>query len=125
MRSEIGDLDQSALPNSVHASGGQSVSDIVARFQTTAAASHLQANGGTSDMDVASAARAHLTQAPGIQRTALRDFSAVERAELIGEGRDTAARNLTDLDIKDTHYAALAEALAHEQTLAESELLFD
>lgn len=99
-----------------------SVSDIVARFQATAAAASLQTTGGgASDMDIAEAARAHLA-GRGIQRTALKDFGPTERHALITEGTGARARNYGDLQIEGTHYAALEEALAHEHTLDATDL---
>jgi 8-oxo-dGTP pyrophosphatase MutT (NUDIX family)/GNAT superfamily N-acetyltransferase len=93
------------------------VSDTVARFQQTAAAQALQGAGTPrgDDMDIAAAARQHLGR-----KTALKDFSAIERLELISEGRGARARNFPDLDITNTHYADLAAAIAQEQSLDEA-----
>lgn len=54
-------------------------------------------------------------QVLGVAKRALKDFSPSERRELINEGDDgTRARNLGDLQIQGTHYAALEEQLASE-----------
>jgi 8-oxo-dGTP pyrophosphatase MutT (NUDIX family) len=98
-----------------------SAADIVARFQATAAAQALQTTtDGGSTMDIAAAAREHLA-ARGIQRTALKDFSAQEQAALISEGQGQRARNFGDLKIEGTHYEAIAEAMAKEQSLTDAE----
>jgi 8-oxo-dGTP pyrophosphatase MutT (NUDIX family) len=99
-------------------SAGDSVADIVARFQATAGAKALQ--GGTpkeDQMDIASAARAHLAQAVGAgqQKTALKTFSPAEQNALIAEGADVTARNLPDLQIDGTHYSALEAALREQE----------
>jgi 8-oxo-dGTP pyrophosphatase MutT (NUDIX family)/GNAT superfamily N-acetyltransferase len=101
---------ESVNPNSVHASRGPgapggSVDDIVARFQATAGAKALGTTSA-SDTDIAGAARAHLS------KTALH-FTPSEQHELISEGaaEKVRARNFGDLSLKDTHYAALQEAL--------------
>lgn len=111
---EIPGVDGSMTPNSFHASGG--VSDIVAKFQATAAASSLMNGAGKGDpnsggdmsFDIAAAARAHLA-GTGTQKTALKDFGFAEQQALINEGaRDKVrARNLDDLQIDGTHYAHL------------------
>jgi hypothetical protein len=81
------------------------VDDIVARFQATAGAKALGTTSA-SDTDIAGAARAHLS------KTALH-FTPSEQHELISEGaaEKVRARNFGDLSLKDTHYAALQEAL--------------
>jgi hypothetical protein len=51
----------------------------------------------------------------GMRKRALKDFTPSERRALIDEGDDgTQARNLGDLQIQGTHYAALEEELAAE-----------
>jgi 8-oxo-dGTP pyrophosphatase MutT (NUDIX family) len=127
MRSEISP-SESVNPNSVHAS--RSVEDIVAEFQRTAGAASLMASGGgqgvtgstqnPTDQDIAAAARAHL------QKAALKDFSFSEQQELIGEGAHdgTRARNLGDLQIEGTHYAALEDALADHAQMTDTDALF-
>jgi 8-oxo-dGTP pyrophosphatase MutT (NUDIX family) len=82
------------------------VADIVANFQATAAASLLQSAGGAprgsdgiSDGDIALAAK-----------TALKQFTPGEQAELISEGGSSVrARNFGDLRIEGTHYEDIPE----------------
>lgn len=120
MQPEINPLEM-LTPNQVHAS----VDDIVAAFQATAGARSLVApsqrsrKGEPSDADIASAAAAHLA------KTALKDFNALEQAELIGEGgSSTRARNFGDLKIEGTHYEALDEALADQEKISDTEVIF-
>jgi 8-oxo-dGTP pyrophosphatase MutT (NUDIX family)/GNAT superfamily N-acetyltransferase/general stress protein YciG len=96
----------------------------VAAFHASAGAQALQGTERTTNVDIADAARQHLA-GNGIQRTALRAFTPQEQHELINEGRGQQARNFGDLKIEGTHYEALTEALAKEQSLADPEDLFD
>jgi 8-oxo-dGTP pyrophosphatase MutT (NUDIX family) len=118
---------ESLSPSDGRTASTGGVSEIVERFQATAAAQALQSTGGPQAMDIASAARDHLAKAGGggIQRTALKDFTSAEQMELIGEGRGATARNFADLKIQGTHYEALSEAMAHEQSLVDPDELFD
>lgn len=75
--------------------------DIVAQFQRSAAAQAVMSNsGGQSNDDLAGAASAFL------QRTAGRNFSMAEQAELMNERHPLGARNLDSLDLSGTHYEA-------------------
>lgn len=102
------------------------VAGIVERFQATAAAQALATGAdprrGDDQMDIASAAREHLAKSGGIQRTALKDFSATERHALITEGQGQTARNFPDLKIEGTHYEAIEAALSRETTLDPDDL---
>jgi 8-oxo-dGTP pyrophosphatase MutT (NUDIX family) len=120
--------DAELTPNTTLASAG-STSDIVARFQATAAASALGGgkDGGShhaaqqaNNKEIARAAQEFLT------KRALKDFNFAEQQELINEGaRDkTMARNSDVLDIEGTHYNALEAALAAEEALEDSAELF-
>lgn len=104
---------------------------IVAEFQRTAGAQALASNSprkGDDQMDIAAAARAYLDQGAGAgtQRTALKDFSPEERAELINEGaQGVTARNLQELQIEGTHYSALEATLCeHEKNGEDAADLF-
>lgn len=68
-------------------------------------------------MNIADAAKAHLA------KTALKDFTPAEQAQIIEEGsaEGVVARNLDDLDLADTHYAALEEALQAVEQGADDE----
>jgi hypothetical protein len=80
--------------------------EVVAAFQMTAGAGAIMAQGpGGGESDVAAAAREHLA------KSASREFSAAEQAELINEGvrEGVRARNLDRLDITGTHYAHLGD----------------
>ena len=61
---------------------------------------------GTSSPDVAAKAKEFLA------KSALKNFSPAERAQIIDEGLDVQAANLDRLDIRGTHYEALDAALA-------------
>ena len=61
-------------------------------------------NSSHNDSDIAKAARQHL-------KTALKEFSAAEQAELINEGEDVLASNLDKLQIEGTHYESLENQL--------------
>lgn len=75
--------------------------DIVAQFQRSAAAENIMSSGGgQSNDDLASAASDFL------QRTAGRNFSMAEQAELMNERHPLGARNLDQLDLGGTHYEA-------------------
>lgn len=134
MEPEIDPLE-SMQPNQVHASAtppsNATVEQTIAWFQASAAGRKLAADSGSrsgspgstqnpTDGDIAAAARAVLA------KTALKDFNAVERAELIGEGAHdgTRARNLDALDIEGTHYAALQEKLDEHDLMTDTEALF-
>jgi 8-oxo-dGTP pyrophosphatase MutT (NUDIX family) len=92
-----------------------SLHEIVAAFQASAGARALDAptaaqrqaasGGGASEPgggDIAEAARQHLA------RTAMKDFSPIERRALISEGEGgPRARNFGDLQIEGTHYAEI------------------
>jgi hypothetical protein len=88
-----------------------SVENIVAQFQQKAA--HLNPGSGAAQdsNDIAEAARAFLS------KEAVRDFSPLERQELIGEGKDVRARNLDRLDIQGTHYALMDDDIDDETWL--------
>lgn len=62
--------------------------------------------GGPEEKDIAAAAKAYLA------KTALKDFTPAERAQIIDEGLDVQAANLDRLDIAGTHYVALEQTLA-------------
>lgn len=100
-------------PNMYHASAteGEQVTDIIARFQRTAAGQELAQAVSGGDAEIAAAAQAHL------EKTAAAKFDFAEQQELIGEGAADGrrARNLGDLKIEGTHYALLDEALAQQQ----------
>jgi 8-oxo-dGTP pyrophosphatase MutT (NUDIX family) len=117
MQQGVADLDSEGTPNSVHAS----VSDIVARFQATAAGKQLngEKTGKGDSVDIAAAAREYLQS--GMKKSALKDFSFQEQQELIGEGAadNSRARNLDDLRIRGTHYEALDAALSNQASLAD------
>lgn len=74
-------------------------SDLVAAFQKNAGwiMSGETPGGAQGDGDIAGAAQAFL-------RTAGRNYSFAEQQELIDEGRQGAASNLKDLDLRGTHY---------------------
>lgn len=76
--------------------------DIVAQFQRSAAAENIMSekSGGQSGDDIAGNASAFL------QRTAGRNFSMAEQAELMNERHPLGARNLDQLDLGGTHYEA-------------------
>lgn len=95
---------ESLTPNQVRASKTSGVDAIVQQFQATAGGK-LLVSGSSDDRSIAEAARAHLS------KTALKDFTPSEQAELIGEGAGTRARNFGDLVIEGTHYENLAKAL--------------
>lgn len=112
--------EQSMVPQTVHGSmqGAETVEEIIAAFQATAAGQKLAGSKGVSTVDIASAARAFLSGDPtpggGIAHTALKDFSYGEQQELIQEGAADGrrARNFGDLKIEGTHYESLDRALA-------------
>jgi hypothetical protein len=99
-----------------------SVEDIVAQFQATAGAQHLQSGssggaGGNDGLDIAAAAKHFLEtgQKPaegGLSTTALKDYTLAEREQIINEGEGVKAANLDRLDIAGTHYEHLEAALA-------------
>lgn len=100
-----------------------SVQDIVARFQATAGAQAINTGAGAAEQatsDIAGAAKAYL------EKTALKDFTFREQQELITEGAvdSVMARNVDRLDIANTHYSAIDEALAAEEAVAHPEDLF-
>lgn len=116
-----GDLEEDALdlgsptslepadPSFVSTGAAQSVDDIVASFQATAGAKALQSGGAraaSDGMDIAAAAKAHLA------KSALKDFTPAEQAQIINEGEHVRAANLDRLDIAGTHYEPLEQALA-------------
>ena len=75
--------------------------DVVAQFQRSAAAQAVMSeNRGQSNDDLAAAASQFL------QRTAGRNFSMAEQAELMNERHPLGARNLDQLDLGGTHYEA-------------------
>jgi 8-oxo-dGTP pyrophosphatase MutT (NUDIX family) len=108
MAPEIPSDQVGGQPNQVHASApSEDVGDIVARFQASAAAKALSGgsgatggrDGGISDSEIALAAK-----------TALKQFSPSEQAELINEKAASGrARNYGDLNIEGTHYAEIPE----------------
>ena len=118
---EISPTEVSALPNQFTGS----VDEIVARFQATAGAKALGSgasvsSAGPSDGDIAQAARQFLS------KEALKEFTFQEQQELITEGAldNVMARNVDKLDIADTHYSALEEALAAQAAVSDPDDLF-
>lgn len=82
---------------------GEDTSDVVARFQASAAAQSLMSSGGSSgaghaDADIAARAR---------QVVALKAFTPGEQRMLIDEAPGRQASNVDRLDIAGTHYADL------------------
>lgn len=98
---DMGDDGLSPEDPSIQTMGAQ---DIVAAFQTSAAASTLMngSQGPQGDgMDLATAAREHLSKLAGTS------FSAAEQHALIHESPGVQASNTDRLDIAGTHYAEL------------------
>lgn len=96
-------------PSFVSTGAAQDVGDIVANFQATAGAKALQSGGARANsdgLDIAAAAKEHLA------KSALKDFTPAEQAQIINEGENVRAANLDRLDITGTHYAPLEEALS-------------
>jgi mRNA-degrading endonuclease RelE of RelBE toxin-antitoxin system len=99
--------DESLTPP--HTASQEGVEDIVAAFQATAA--HLAPGSSNTPPgaytgaalgepgDIAKAAKAALA------KFALKDYSPVEQAAIINEGKGVRAANLDRLDISGTHYA--------------------
>lgn len=80
-------------------------SDILRAFHATAGAAAIKSGrggsgggGGRSDVDIAGAA------AQFLQRTAGRNYSPAQQAELVDEYHPEGARNLASLDLQGTHY---------------------
>lgn len=100
----LGDDGLSPEDPSIQTMGGMGTQDIVAAFQTSAAASGLmmgtpsKSDGG---LDIATAAREHLSKLAGTS------FSAAEQHALIHESPGVQASNTDRLDIAGTHYAEL------------------
>jgi ribosomal protein L37AE/L43A len=119
-RDDLDDLDSPTMTASLQ---GETVGDILANFQATAAASGLLSGGSSvpsEGMDgIASMAAAYLATgqmpedpAGGMQATAMKAFTPGEQKQIIDEGMDVTASNLDRLDIAGTHYEALDGALA-------------
>ena len=83
------------------------IGDDAGLASQTASRSWLMDGGSATqaDSDIAHAARNHL-------KTALKEFSAAEQAELINEGAEIQASNLDRLQIEGTHYEYLEEQLS-------------
>ncbi|AON96857.1 LysM-like endolysin [Mycobacterium phage Tonenili] len=78
--------------------------DIVAAFQRSAGAEAIMSSsGGGTDYDDFSSSPAVIA---AMQRTAGRQYSPAEQAELIREGDRGGAGNLDALDLRGTHYEA-------------------
>lgn len=71
----------------------------------------MKDNKGGDGFDIAAAAKSFL------EKTAVREFSAAEQAEIIGEGESVRATNLDLLQIEGTHYMSISDEYEDDQFL--------